>query len=130
MQVDAQCTRAVRRVGPRVASGREMVEDFSHPEDRTILPQRFGTEAPAQATYGQDYKNVVKDKDRSFGVRLDAVVGLIRHSISPTDGWGGSVRDDMLARYRSDPDRSMADGFAALEAAMLKARPMLKAPEG
>jgi hypothetical protein len=105
------------------------VQDFSHPEDRRILPQRFGSEAPAQATYGQDYKTVVKDKDRSFRVRLGAVFGTVRHSISPSDGWGGSVRDDLLARYRSEPDGSMSDGFAALEASLLKARPTLKAPE-
>ena len=105
------------------------VKDFAHPEDRTILPQQFRSEAPMAAEGGQDYKGVVSDKEQPFRVRLGAVLGTIRHSISPTDGWGGAIRDGLLARYRGQPDGSMADGFAALEAAMLDARPKLKAPE-
>jgi len=102
---------------------------FWHPEDRTVLPHPFAKDGPSPASRGPEYLDVAEDGERSWHVRVLAAFGGIRHALSARSGWGGAVREEMLARYRSKPGQSLRDRMLSLEAALDVARPLLTTSE-
>jgi len=105
------------------------VLQFWHPDDRIVSPHPFADDGPVPASQGPDYVAVVKDGKRAPYTRICAALGAARHAVSSRSGWGGVIREELLARYRSNPDQPLRDRVPALEAALRIARPELT-PQG
>ena len=99
---------------------------FWNPKDRTVLPHAIVNEAPQPASIGPDYIDVVKDGERARMTRILAGGGAVRQALTPRTGWGGRVREEMLARFRGDPDLSLGERVTCLEASLLSAREELR----
>jgi len=95
---------------------------FWNPKDRAVLPHPIVTEAPPPASNAPGYFDVVKDGGRPPVTRILAAGGAVLHTLAPRTGWGGSVRVEMQARFRGNPDLSLGERVTALEASLLSAR--------
>jgi len=97
-----------------------------HEEDRSVLPHPFDNLAPSPSADGPSYLDVVKDEEAPGTVRLLALFGALRHYASPRSGWGGVVREELLAQFRGRPDASLRARVGSLERALLRARSYLR----
>ncbi|MEE8106744.1 MAG: hypothetical protein V3T86_14525 [Planctomycetota bacterium] len=102
------------------------VHAFAHTEDREVFPHGFSQTAPAPAHEGDDYFAAVRNTDLPVSSRFAALGGGIRHAVMPRGGWAGSVRREMLARFRSSPNAGLRTRVQAFEAALLRSRPLLQ----
>jgi len=102
------------------------VHAFANKEDRQILPHGFSQTAPAPAYEGDDYFAAARNSDLPVSSRLAALGGGIRHAVMPREGWAGSVRKEMLERFRSSPNAGLRTRVQAFEAALLRSRPRLQ----
>ncbi|MHC4576554.1 MAG: hypothetical protein ACYTFD_14550 [Planctomycetota bacterium] len=95
---------------------------FWNPVDRKILPHPMAEDVSRPATTGPGYLDVVEDRERSTLTRIFAAGSGVRHALSPRSGWGGRVREEMLARFQGNPELSLGERVTSLEAALLTAR--------
>lgn len=98
---------------------------FWHAPDR-LNPHPFLSEAPPRATRGPGYFDVVEDSKRPVVTRVLAAGGLIRHALFPRSGWGGAIREELLARYRGDPGMTLSARVKCIEAALVNSRRLLR----
>jgi hypothetical protein len=99
---------------------------FSHPDDRTLLPQSLSGEDLQPAAEGEDYLDVAEDGSHTARTRiLGALYGIV-DAVSPRSGWAEAVRVEMHARFRADPDMSLRARVASIEGALRTARPLFR----
>lgn len=98
---------------------------FWHAPDR-LNPHPFLSDAPPRATRGPDYFDVVEDGGRPVVTRILAAGGLIRHALFSRRGWGGAIREELVARYRGDPGMTLGARVKCIEAALVNSRRLLR----
>lgn len=96
---------------------------FWKPEDRAVSPHPLtASGAPPPSANGPTYLEVVQSGSFDPVTRIEAAGGFLRHLLSPRSGWGGTVRDQLLQRFRGEPSMGLRERISCLEAAMLRAR--------
>lgn len=99
---------------------------FSHPDDRTLLPQALRGDDAQPAADGKDYLDLVEDTRRPARTRILAALYGIADVLSPRSGWADDVNREMHARFRADPDMSLRARVTSIEGALRTARPLFR----
>jgi len=99
---------------------------FSHPDDRTLLPQALRGEDTQPAADGDDYLDLAEEPQHAARTRILAALYGIADALSPRSGWADGVNREMHARFRAAPDMSLRARVTSIEGALRTARPLFR----
>jgi len=122
----ASHARKPASIGVFVLLGLGALLAFSHPDDRTPLPQALRGEDEQPAAAGDDYLDLAEEGQRPARTRVLAALYGITDALAPRTGWADAVHREMHARFRADPDMSFRARVTSIEGALRTARPLFR----